>query len=99
MCAVVRKIISGKELRCKEVITINAILPNDKYVLLKGIVYSPDGKPLPNSAIEIIQINKNINPEVRKSIGVTFSLENGSYGVPLLWGKGYFYKLIAYSPI
>ena len=98
MCAVVKKIISGKELIREKIVTINTILPNDKYIFLKGIVYSPDRKPLPGSAIDIFQINSNVNPPIEKNIGVTFTLEDGSYGVPLLWGKGYSYKLIAYSP-
>lgn len=99
MCAVVKKIISGKELIRKKVITINTIIPNDRYIFLKGTVYSPDEKPLPNSAIEIIQINSTIKPAIVKEIGVIFTLEDGSYGVPLLWEKGYSYKLFAYSPM
>lgn len=99
MCAVVRKIISGKELIRKKVITINAILPNDRYIFLKGIVYSPDEKPLPNSAIEIIQINNTVKPAIVKKLGVIFTLEDGSYGVSLLWRKGYYYKLCAYSSV
>jgi len=98
MCAVVKKIIYGKELIRKKIVTINTILPNDKYILLKGVVYSPQGQPLPGSAIDIIQINSNVNPPLEKNIGVTFTVEDGSYGVPLLWGKGYSYKIIAYTP-
>jgi hypothetical protein len=97
MCAVVKKIISGKKLTKEKVVTINAVLPNDKYILLKGIVYSPDGQPLPGSAIEIFQIDSNIKPLIEKHIGVTFTLCDGSYGVSLLWKKGYSYKLIAYT--
>ena len=98
MCAVVKKIISGKKLIRKEVVTINTILPNDKYIFLKGVVYSPIREPLSGAAIDIVQINSNVNPPIEKNIGVTFTLEDGSYGVPLLWGKGYSYKITAYAP-
>lgn len=98
MCAVVKKIVSGKELIRKKIVTINTILPNDKYILLKGTVFSPEGQPLPGSAIDIVQINCNVKPPIEKNIGVTFTLDDGSYGVLLLWGKGYSYKLMAYAP-
>ena len=98
MCAVVKKIISKEELIKKKVIIINAILPNNKYILLEGVVYSPQRKPLPNAAIDIVQINDNVIPPQVKEIGVTFTVEDGSYGVPLLWENGYSYKLTAYSP-
>ncbi|WP_271810094.1 hypothetical protein [Clostridium beijerinckii] len=98
MCAMVKKIISGNELLKKRIITLNAFLPNDKYILLKGTVYNPHGKPLSGAAIEVIQINNTLNPSVEKNIGITFTLNDGSYGIPLLWEKGYAYKLTAYSP-
>ncbi|MFL0197715.1 hypothetical protein ACJDU8_19400 [Clostridium sp. WILCCON 0269] len=98
MCAVVKKIISREELITKKVICKNATLPNEEYVLIKGVVYSPQRIPLPHAAIDIVQINSNVTPQVRKNIGVTFTLEDGSYGVPLLWKKGYAYELTAYSP-
>lgn len=98
MCAVVKKIISGNELIRRKIITINTILPNDKYMLLKGIVYSPIGEPLSGTALDIFQINSNVNPSTEKNIGVTFTLEDGTYGVSLLWGKGYSYRITAYSP-
>lgn len=97
--AVVKKIICKEELVKKKVITKNAILPNDKYVLVKGVVYSPQRRPLPNAAIDIVQINTNIIPIQMKEIGVTFTLEDGSYGVSLLCGRGYYYKMTAYSSV
>jgi len=98
MCAVVKRIISGNKLIREKVITINTTLPNDKYILLKGIVYSPLGEPLSGAALDIFQINSNVKPPIEKNIGVTFTLEDGSYGVPLLWEKGYSYKITAYAP-
>ena len=98
MCSMVKKIISGNELIKKNIITMDAFLPNDKYILLKGAVCNPFGKPLPGAAIEVIQINNNLNPAIEKNIGITFTLDDGSYGIPLLWKKGYAYKLTAYSP-
>lgn len=95
MCAVVKKLICGNELIRDKIFKIDTILPNDKYILLKGVVYSPEKKPLKYAAIDIVQINSNLKEE--KNIGVTFTLEDGSYGVPLLWGKGYSYKLTVYS--
>lgn len=96
--AVVKKIICKEELIKKKVITKNTILPNDKYVLVKGVVHTMKGKPLPNAAIDIVQINTNVNPIQVVEIGVTFAREDGSYGVPLLWGRGYYYRITAYSP-
>ncbi|WP_234122919.1 hypothetical protein [Clostridium hydrogenum] len=96
--AVVKKIICREELIKKKVITKNAILPNDKYVFLKGVVYTFHGTPLPDAAIDIVQINTNVNPIQIVEIGVTFAREDGSYGVPILWGKGYYYRITAYSP-
>lgn len=98
MCAVAKKMISRNELMIKNIVTINTILPNEKYMFVKGIVYSPLGQPLSGSALEIVQINGNVNPPIEKSVGVTFTVEDGSYGIPLLCGKGYSYKIIAYSP-
>jgi len=80
------------------VICKNAVLPNEEYVLLKGIVYSPKKIPLPHAAIDIVQIDSNVIPKAERNIGVTFTLDDGSYGVSLLWKSGYSYKLTAYSP-
>lgn len=98
MCAVAKKVISQEELITQKIICKDAVLPNEEYVLLKGIVYSPQKIPLPHAAIDIIQIDSNVIPKIERNIGVTFTLEDGSYGVSLLWKSGYSYELTAYSP-
>lgn len=100
MCAVARRIITRTELIRKKVITLDAVLPGStgNYILLKGVVYTPEGHVLPHAAIDIIQTNSNMVPPITKKVGITFSLEDGSYGVSLLWGKGYSYELVVYSP-
>lgn len=98
MCAVARRIISRQELIRKKVITVDALLLKDNYILLKGTVYTPDGEILPNAAIDVIQTNTNVTPSITREIGVTFSMEDGSYGISIPWGKGYYYELILYSP-
>ena len=98
MCAVARRVIGRRQLVRKEVTTVDALLLKDNYILLKGTVYTPDGEILPNAAIDIIQTNTNVIPPVTKEIGVTFSMEDGSYGITIPWEKGYYYELILYSP-
>ncbi|RDY23319.1 carboxypeptidase regulatory-like domain-containing protein [Romboutsia maritimum] len=88
-------IISGKNLVENEVLNINTTLANNKYFFLKGIVYTPKGETLPNAAIEVFEVDNSTNPPQKYSIGVTFTIEDGSYGISLLTGKSY--VLVVYS--
>ncbi|WP_141722964.1 hypothetical protein [Cellulosilyticum sp. I15G10I2] len=93
-------VISGSRIICCEIMTVDMVLPAKKYILLKGIVYSPNGEPLPDVAVEVLQINRTIHPPVEKRLGVTFTMQDGSYGISLPRAcSGYSYKLIAYSAI
>jgi hypothetical protein len=92
-------IISGCKVICCEILEIDMTLPANPYILLKGIVYSPKGEPLPHAAVEVLQIDKSVYPEEERSIGVTFTNEEGSYGITLPRCEPYDYKLVAYSAL
>ena len=97
MYMIPKVILSGCQMICCEIMTVNVTLPASKYILVKGVVYSPIGVPLPNAAIEVLQIDKKGYPPLEKSIGVTFTSYDGSYGISLPRSLRYDYKLIAYS--
>lgn len=88
-------VVSGKKIIENEVLEISTTLSDSKYFLLEGIVYQNDMKPIPNAAIKIFKIDNNTVPPARILIGITFSTENGLYGISLLEGEEY--MLIVYS--
>jgi len=92
-------IILGCKIICCEIFTFDVTLPTSKYILVKGTVYSPGGKPLPNAAVEVLQIDKTVYPPIEKCMGATFTVEDGSYGISLPRSNGNDYKLVAYSSI
>lgn len=90
---------TGCQIICSKIVTADVTLPKDSFVLIKGIVYSPTGEPLPNAAVEIRLVDDSHIPSTEKSLGVTFTLHDGSYGISLPRICGMQYKLIAYSPV
>ena len=88
-------IISGKNLEDNKILNISTTLANSKYFFLKGTVYTPEGRILPNAAIEVFEIDDSLDPPKKYRIGVTFTIEDGTYGIPLLSGK--LYLLVVYS--
>lgn len=93
-------VLSGCQIICCEVITVDMILPANSYILIKGIVYSPNGDPLPDAAVEVLKIDKTVEPPIETRIGVTFTMQDGSYGISLpRASSSYAYKLTAYSSI
>ncbi|ADL05443.1 carboxypeptidase-like regulatory domain-containing protein [Lacrimispora saccharolytica] len=92
-------ILTGCQIICSGIVTADFNLSNHTYLLITGTVYSPTGKPLPNAAVEIRLVDDSLVPPDEKSLGVTFTLHDGSYGISLPRISGKQYKLIAYSPI
>ena len=91
--------LTGCQIICSEIVTADITLSNNTYILVTGTVYSPTGKPLPNAAVEIRFVDDSRIPPEEKSLGVTFTLHDGSYGISLPRIGGKQYKLIAYSPV
>ena len=76
--------------------TADVYMDAGEYVFVTGKVYSPDNEVLINVAVAITLIDKNINPPIKTFLGVTFSDEEGIYGVSLLWKNNYEYKFVPY---
>lgn len=98
MCAVAKKLLMGCELKNNKTIDLNFHFDNERYFLLTGIVFNPIGEPLPNAALEITLIDGRYNPPIEKHIGITFSQEDGRYGISLPLKLKCSYKITAYSP-
>lgn len=92
-------IISGRQIICSQILTIDINLPSNKFFFVRGVVFSPKGEPLSNAAVEIILVHKNDYPVREESIGVTFTMENGCYGASIPYYPDTDYKLIAYALI
>ncbi|MGC6175019.1 hypothetical protein [Lacrimispora sp. 38-1] len=89
---------TGCQLICSEIVTANLTLPCDSFLLITGTVYSPDGIPLPNAAVEV-RILDALNPSHFIRAGVTFSLSDGTFGFSLPKIQGRQYQLLAFSPL
>jgi len=92
-------IFTGCQIICSGVVTADITLSNNAFILITGTVYSPTGKPLPNAAVEILLVDDSHIPSEGKSLGVTFTLQDGTYGISLPRIGEKQYKLIAYSPV
>jgi len=90
-------ILTGCQIICSKIVTTDVTLKTDFFILIKGVVYSPTGDPLPNAAVEIILVDNTYYPAIEKSLGVTFTMHDGSYGISLPRIIGKQYKLVAYS--
>ncbi len=92
-------IFTGCQIICSGIVTADITLSNNAFILIMGTVYSPTGKPLPNAAVEILLLDDSHSPSEEKSLGVTFTLQDGTYGISLPRIGEKQYKLIAYSPV
>lgn len=93
MCACINKCIRGCCLaRCK-VVNMNVVLPSEVCVLIQGVVYTVEGKPLENAAIAVFQVSGTC-PSREVYIGMTFTLKDGSYGISV--PRGSEYRLVCY---
>ncbi|MFA9376171.1 MAG: hypothetical protein ACERKZ_05380 [Lachnotalea sp.] len=93
-----RIILTGCQIICSKIVTADITLSADVFIFIKGIVYSPKGEPLPNAAVEILVVDNCYVPAIEKSLGVTFTVADGSYGISLpRIDKEY--KLVAYSSV
>lgn len=87
----------GCQLIGEKIVTADVTLSANSFIFVKGIVYSPKGEPLSNTAIEVFLVDDSVIPAFEKSMGVTFTIENGSYGIALPRLEKYQYKLVAYA--
>ncbi|MDR1548121.1 MAG: carboxypeptidase-like regulatory domain-containing protein [Hungatella sp.] len=92
-------ILTGCQIICSGIVTTDFTLSNTPFLLITGTVYSPTGTPLPNAAVEILLVDSSHIPAEEKSLGVTFTLHDGTYGISLPRIDKKQYKLIAYSPV
>lgn len=88
-------VVSGEEIVNNPVLDVSTTLSESGYFLLTGIVYAPGKQPLPNAAVEIYRIDDVANPKNKELIGVTFTQDDGTYGISL--PVGYSYSLKVYS--
>lgn len=91
--------IPGSHFLCKQVIAIDFLIPNYSFYLLKGTVYTPMHEPLPNAAVEVIRRYKLYDQDQEQSMGITFTKEDGSYGIVLPIFPESDYILVAYSQV
>jgi hypothetical protein len=89
--------VEGSEIIKNGGATANIYMNQSEYVLVTGKVYSPNKEALKNIAIKINMIDKSTFPPKKEFLGVTFTDEDGVYGISLLWAKNYEYQLIPYS--
>lgn len=99
MCAVSKRVLCGKKLREHKIVKICSKFPKEDYILLTGKVLSPKKTPLSNAAIKILAINLNCFPIKKIYVGVTFTDENGVYGISIPRLLGISYELKAYGAI
>lgn len=97
--AVMRKVISGEKLCANNVTEINFNFGsnyNSGRTLLKGRVVSYYGKPINKAAVEVTVFDESYWPHKKVFHGVTFSLENGEFGISLPYKENYSIKFTAY---
>lgn len=92
-------ILKGRQIICSQIVTKDIQLATYPYFFVKGIVYSPKGEPLADAAVEIVLVNNAIVPTQEKSLGVTFTMADGTYGVSIPYVENREYKLIAYASL
>lgn len=83
-------VVSGEEIVNNLVLDISTTLNKSGYFLLTGTVYTPDKRPLPNAAILVYIVE---NKSIKELSGVTFTLEDGTYGISLPVNYSYILKV------
>lgn len=91
-----RYTITGFNLIRFKTVKVDLQCGESRYVFVTGKVLSPNGKPLPNSAVVIYRIDRKNNPEKNVYAGVVFCDEEGTYGVSLPRSRKYSYIFKAY---
>ncbi|MDF2889561.1 MAG: hypothetical protein K0R23_3946 [Lacrimispora sp.] len=89
---------TGCQLICSGIVTADVTLSCDSFLVITGTVYTPEGIPLPNAAVEVRILDAS-DPAQFIRAGVTFSLSDGTYGFSLPKIKGRQYQLLAFSPL
>lgn len=94
-------VLTGCQIICSKIVTADVTLKPDAFIFVKGIVYSPNGNPLPNAAVEIRLIDLSYTPAIEITLGITFTIHDGSYGIslPRIKESDKYYKLIAYASV
>ena len=87
-------VLSGEQIVENEILDVSTTLCNSRYFLLTGTVYNTEKEPLKNVAIVVYEMVDSIIQNKKVLVGITFSIEDGTYGIPLLIGKSYI--LVAY---
>lgn len=87
-------VLSGEQIVENEILDVSTTLSNSRYFLLTGTVYNTEKEPLKNVAIVVYEMVDSIIQNKKKLVGITFSIEDGTYGIPLLIEKSYI--LVAY---
>lgn len=90
-------ILTGRQIICSQIVTADMTLPTNSFIFIKGIVYSPTKEPLPNAAVEILLVDHTKYPIEEMSMGVTFTVSDGSYGIALPRIADREIKIVAYA--
>jgi protocatechuate 3,4-dioxygenase beta subunit len=85
------------DLYCKKVSNYKIYLESSNSTLIDGTVLDPDGNPVINAGIEIIQVM--IASNLEKTIGCVFTDSYGRYAFTLNMDSRYYYKFKLYSKI
>lgn len=94
MSEIMKIIIPGDELINKDIYTLDVKLAQNKNFFITGTIYDDKKKPINNAAVTVYQID-DIDHETKTLVGITFTCEDGTYGISL--PCGYAYILIIYS--
>lgn len=94
----INEIVIPMEKLCQgNICDLSLLVDDNSDVLITGKVIDPDGNPVPNAGIEIIQVTK-VNC-IRKTIGCIFSDESGDYAFTLKIEPKYSYLFKLYTKI
>ena len=85
------------DLYCNKVSNYKIYLESSNSSLIDGALLDPDGNPVINAGIEIIQVM--IASNLEKTIGCVFTDSYGRYAFTLNMDSRYYYKFKLYSKI
>lgn len=94
-----RYTITGFNLMRFKTVKVDLQCGESRYVFVTGKVLSPNGKPLPNSAVAIYRIDESSNQKKKIYAGVVFCDERGVYGISLPRSRKYSYIFKAYCEV